>query len=118
MHGIIAWIRPDGRLSLVVVSGLSQMVSGDPGPAGAESLKVGDLVFIPQLNQGALAFDGGLQLVTSGYWPRIIQDIGAMSRASLAQVAAKAHNVVSIFAARRDQPQVAQGRRRALTAAE
>lgn len=84
MLGIIAWIRPDGRKALVVVDGSDQMACGDPGSQVEESLKVGDLVFLPDTTTDLSDFRAGLTLVRSAYYPQIVQDIDAMAKAHAA----------------------------------
>lgn len=98
MLGIIAWIRPDGRKALVVVAGSDQMASGDPGSQIEESLKVGDLVYMPGISPDKCDFSPGLTLVHSEFWPQIVQDIGAMSRAPSKSKAGS--NVIDLCAAR------------------
>jgi hypothetical protein len=99
MLGIIAWIRPDGRNALVVVSGSDQMASGDPGSQKDESLKVGDLVRLTPTFDEPSQFQTGLRLVKSEFWPQIVRDIGAMSETG-ATIAPRASNVIDLFAQR------------------
>ena len=110
MLGIIAWIRPDGRKALVVVAGSDQMASGDPGQTTEESLKVGDLVYMPALTQDMSDFRTGLQLVRSAYWPHIVRDIGVMATQTTDRP--QASNVVDLFAPRSTaaKPKTAHGR--------
>ncbi len=113
MLGIIAWIRPDGRKALVVVAGSDQMASGDPGVDGDETLKVGDLVFMPSITKDMVDFRTGLKLVRSGYWPQIVRDIGEMSKMPSEPLARASvgNNVVDLFKSRTSAAKSMQKRR-------
>lgn len=122
MLGIIAWIRPDGHNALVIVSGSDRIASGDPGAQRGESLKVGDMVFMTGMSEDGSSFASGLHLVRAGFWPRIVQDIAKLGKASEVHQASHSSNVVSIFGHRpapANQPPRGAGRRaRPLLAAE
>ena len=97
MLGIIAWIRPDGRRALVVVSGSDRMASGDPGAQNGEGLKVGDMVLMSGMSADGSAFSAGLRLVRAGFWPRIGQDISQMGAAGASRGGAGHGNVVQLL---------------------
>jgi hypothetical protein len=102
MLGIVAWIRPDGRKALVVVAGSDQMASGDPGVSGSGGLMVGDLVFMPDVSKDMTSFRTGLSLVSTGFWPQIVRDIGVMAKDQVG--AEPTSNVVELFRERPSKP--------------
>lgn len=101
MLGIIAWIRPDGRRALVVVSGSDRMASGDPGAQNGEGLKVGDMVLMSGMSEDGSSFTAGLRLVRAGIWPRIGQDISQMGAAGAPPGGVGHGNVVQLLPRRR-----------------
>lgn len=101
MLGIIAWIRPDGRRALVVVSGSDRMASGDPGAQNGEGLKVGDMVVMSGMSADGSSFSAGLSLVRAGIWPSIGQVISQMGASGVAGGVAAHGNVVQLLPRRR-----------------
>jgi hypothetical protein len=75
------------------------MASGDPGSQIDSNLKVGDLVHLTPTPDEPSQFHTGLRLVSSEFWPRIVQDIGALAKDG-AGLAPRAANVIDLFGQR------------------
>lgn len=116
MLGIIAWIRPDGRKAFVIVAGSEQLVPGDPGLTKGESLKVGDLVRMPNIKKDLSDFRTGLILVRSGFWPQIVRDIGKISKGQT--LISDYSNVIDLGEVRKKASKATYGERMRRLAAE
>lgn len=99
MFGIIIWLSPQAESALIITDGGTALAFGHVAFDEFRDFAVGDLIFAPGLSAYDDEFCEGLQQVTPGFWPEVL-DMLTQSNPAMASclVLKKSGNIGSGFA--------------------